>query len=141
MAHMHRSAASLSIVGDTLKPEEITQLLGSTPTYSHIKGDEWQNKTTGKTYAKKFGIWMLEAEDCEPENLDEQVNKLLSQVTADLNIWSLIRERYRIELFSGFFMKESNEGVIISPKTLLALGERGIELGLDIYAPIPEEES
>lgn len=30
-------------------------------------------------------------------------------------------------------MGSSNDGVSLSPRTLLALGERGIELGLDIY--------
>jgi hypothetical protein len=32
-------------------------------------------------------------------------------------------------------MSEGNEGVCISPATLRALAERGIELGIDIYAP------
>ncbi len=30
-------------------------------------------------------------------------------------------------------MGSSNDGVSLSPRVLLALGERGIELGLDIY--------
>lgn len=141
MAHMHQSTASLRIIGDALKPEEITQLLGCAPTRSYIKGQEWQGKKTDKTYIKDFGLWALKANDCEPENLDEQVNWLLSQLTHDLNIWASIRARYRIDLFCGCFMEETNEGVSISPKTLLALGERGIELGLDIYAPTSEEES
>jgi hypothetical protein len=32
-------------------------------------------------------------------------------------------------------MGGSNEGASISPKTLTALGERGIELAVDIYGP------
>ncbi len=30
-------------------------------------------------------------------------------------------------------MGSSNDGVSLSPRVLLALGQRGIELGLDIY--------
>ena len=139
MAHTGKSTASLRIIGDTLKPEEITRLLGCVPTYSHVKGHEWQSKGTGKAYVKDFGIWALKANDCEPENLNEQVAWLLGQLTSDLKIWSSIREQYSIDLFCGFFMQTSNEGTNISPKTLLALAEREIELGLDIYAPLSEE--
>jgi hypothetical protein len=32
-------------------------------------------------------------------------------------------------------MEEGNEGLSISPGNLIALGARGIELQLDIYAP------
>jgi hypothetical protein len=35
-------------------------------------------------------------------------------------------------------MSHGNVGVEISPRTLLALGERGISLDLDIYAPDDE---
>jgi len=139
MAHMHRSTASLRIIGEALKPEDISELLGCAPTYAHIKGHEWQGKKAGKAYIKDFGLWALNANDCEPENLDQQVDWLLSKLTPDLNIWLSIRERYRIDLYCGFFMGESNEGMSVSPKTLLALGARGIELGLDIYAPTLEE--
>ena len=41
--------------------------------------------------------------------------------------------RFRPDLFCGLFMGSSNDGVSLSPRALLALGERGIELGLDIY--------
>jgi len=43
-----------------------------------------------------------------------------------------------MDLFCGLFMKESSEGFSISPATLAMLGERGIELQFDIYAPINE---
>jgi hypothetical protein len=32
-------------------------------------------------------------------------------------------------------MRDANEGISVSPLTLKRLGERGIEFGLDIYAP------
>ena len=32
-------------------------------------------------------------------------------------------------------MGSENEGVEVSPKTLLAIGQRGIKLSLDIYGP------
>ncbi len=39
MALAHETAAAIRINGDDLVPDEITRLLGATPTGSHAKGD------------------------------------------------------------------------------------------------------
>lgn len=81
------------------------------------------------------GLWCLHATDCAPGNVDGQVAEILGQLTADLSVWESLSERFGIDLFCGWFMRESNEGLNISPKTLVALAERKIELAIDIYAP------
>jgi len=43
------------------------------------------------------------------------------------------RRTYKIDLFCGLFMGGSNEGISISPESMVALGLRHMELGLDIY--------
>jgi len=43
--------------------------------------------------------------------------------------------RFEVDIFCGLFMGSSNEGLSLSPRTLSALGQCGIELGLDIYGP------
>ncbi len=86
----------------------------------------------------KTGSWRLKATDCEPENLDKQVAELLGKLTQDLSIWAFLSTQFAIDLFCGLFMEESNEGVEVSAETLMALGQRGIMLGLDIYGPIRE---
>ena len=133
MANLARSVATLRISGDDLLPEEISSLLGSEPTHGQHRGQEISNKS-GMRIAK-FGHWRLEAKDEEPENLDAQVHELLNRLTPDLLVWSTLSNQFRIDLFCGLFMNKSNEGVSIAPSTLTSLGERGIELSLDIYAP------
>lgn len=78
-------------------------------------------------------MWRLRAKEAEPEDLDGQVSELLGQVTSDLSVWGDIATRFRVDLFCGWFMGSGNEGVKISPETMLALGQRGIMLSLDIY--------
>lgn len=134
MAHLARSVAVLRIIGDELVPEEVSSLLGALPTRAARKGEAIPTKAAGERIARTGG-WRLEATAAEPENIDAQVSEILGLLTPDLEVWRTLRERYRLDLFCGWFMNESNEGVSISPPTLLALGERGIELGLDIYAP------
>ncbi|WP_243358964.1 DUF4279 domain-containing protein [Fundidesulfovibrio terrae] len=135
MAQLHRSAATLRIMGDELIPQSITKLLGCEPTSSHTKGQVVGTTSTGKEIVRKSGMWRLEATDCEPEDLNKQVAEILGKLPNDPGVWAQISKQFRMDLTCGFFMNESNEGVVISIETLLALGQRGIELDLDIYGP------
>jgi hypothetical protein len=133
MARLQESVATLRISGDPLIPEEISRMLGSDPTHSQIKGEIIVVPKTGKESVAQFGLWILGASDCEPENINGQVEAILGMLTDDLHIWTKIREEFKIDLFCGLFMGSSNEGLSISPQTLAALGLRSIELSLDIY--------
>jgi hypothetical protein len=139
MAHLYRSAATLRIVGENLDPDEITALLGCAPTRGERKGDVLTSKTTGRSRTVKVGAWCLDASDREPEDLDGQISELLGKLTPSTDVWQSIADRYRVDLFCGFFMHATNEGVEISPASLAALGQRGIVLGLNIYSPTRED--
>ena len=140
MAQVQKSSVTLRIGGDDLVPHEITKLLGAQPTAAQTKGDKIVGHKTGHVRIAKMGVWRLEAKDREPEDMDGQVQELLGQVTGDLTIWKSIGEKYQIDLFCGIFLGGSNEGMTISAACLAALGERGIEMGLDIYSGHDEDE-
>lgn len=125
-------------MGDELQPEAISLSLGVAPTAAWRKGENLA-PAHRPVQLSRSGYWKLEATPTEPENLDVQVHELLSAMTLDLNVWRHITRTYRVDLFCGWFMRAGNEGVEISPETLKALGERGISLGLDIYAPTSDE--
>ena len=78
-------------------------------------------------------MWMLQADETEPADLDAQVAAILSRLTTDESVWAAIRANYSINLFCGWFMNYGNEGVSIDPETMLALGARGILLDIDLY--------
>ncbi len=82
---------------------------------------------------RKSGMWILEADDRVPGDLDGQIQELLGKLPNDLSVLTELSERFQIDIFSGFFMQEGNEGLSLKASTLLALGSRGIELELDIY--------
>lgn len=134
MAMLGESAACLRVVGDDLVPEEITRLLGGTPTHFHLKGEQRASKATVRPRPYKSGMWRLNAKSCIPENVDGQIEEILGQLTDDLTVWKTLAENYQVDLFCGWFMTGGNEGLSISPKWLSALGSRGIELSLDLYA-------
>ena len=133
MANVRKSAVTLRIMGEDLIPDEITNLLGVTATRAQTKGAKIHGTKTGYVRIAKFGLWLLSASDREPEDMDGQIREILSQATSDLDIWRGIAERYNMDLFCSLFLGGGNEGMMLSPQSLIALGYRGVELGLDIY--------
>ena len=142
MAQVEKSRVTLRVGSGDLIPDEITKLLGTAPTYSMIKGQPKPHRKTGEPtkYLAKIGMWSLSAKDREPEDMDGQIQEILSQTTSDLKIWRKIAEKHEIDLFCGIFMAGTNEGMSLSPSSLTALGERGIELALDIYGGHERDE-
>jgi hypothetical protein len=134
MAQMHKSVATLRIIGGDLVPAEVSRLLNCTPTTAQTKGDVIVGKS-GHQRTARTGMWSLRSEDKEPENLDGQVGEILGKLTGNIETWQTLVARFRVDLFCGLFMSGGNEGLSISPTSLLSLGQRGITLGLDVYGP------
>ena len=132
MGALDHSVATLRFFGDDLVPEEISALLGASPTDSCRKNQEVVGKNTGTVRIAKTGSWRLSAARREREDLEAQVFEILDQLTPDTSVWESLA-RYEPDLFCGIFMASSNDGLPLSAKALLALGQRGIALGLDIY--------
>ncbi len=136
---MAKSAVSFRVCGDDLEPDEITSALGYAPSTSYRKGDLI---SPGRSDAiRKCGMWILKEPDSAPEEIDRQVEHLLSKLTNNLAIWDSLGQRYQVDLFCGFFMDTRNQGFTLSVETLRSLAERRIAPGFDIYAPTPEEEA
>jgi Domain of unknown function (DUF4279) len=133
MAALYRTVATLRVMGEDLIPAQITELLGKEPAASQSKGERIVGKNTGTVRIAKFGLWRFDSTAQIPGNLDDQIEEILSGLSQDLSVWARITSQFEVDLFCGLFMKAHMEGLSISPKWLAALGNRGIELGLDIY--------
>ncbi len=133
MGALEYSQATLRIFGDDLIPDDISDLLGAKPTKSKKKGDEEVGKTSGKVRIAKTGSWHLHAQKREPEDLNAQIEEILSQLTSDLATWEKLCKSYKVDIFCGLFMENWNDGLSLSSEVMLALGQRGIGLSLDIY--------
>lgn len=138
MSVIARTLATLRVIDKELDPEEITKLLGCEPTSQQVNGQVFVSKS-GRERIARVGNWLLSSTEKEPGELDEQIAELLSKVTNDLAVWKSISHNSTLDLFCGLFMEKGIEGINISHKSLLALGERNIDIGLDVYGPDPEE--
>jgi len=141
MSQAERSTAVLRFFGDDLDPDEVSALLGCNPTSAVRKGDILTMGSTGRTRIAKTGRWSLNAADCGPEDIESQVFAILGGLTGDMDVWRSLSKRFEADLFCGVFMGSGNDGLVLSPKALLALGQRGIALELDIYDSVEDESA
>jgi hypothetical protein len=109
-------------------------LLGCAPTLAYRKGEIFGAHAS----IRRTGSWQLEASDRIPEDLDGQIDELLTKLTPSIDVWKELSSRFKIDLFCGFFMQETNEGMEISFESLGALSNRGISLAVCIYSPTEE---
>jgi len=137
MTKISETHASLRFFGDDLNPGELTALLGAMPSTCARKGDVIRSETTGRERNARTGSWIVSVTRREPGDLDAQVEELLSPLSKDTSIWRRLG-KYRPNLLVGLFLRESNEGIEISARSLSSLSERGIVLGLDVYCSCPK---
>ncbi len=139
MPHLHHSCAALRIGGDSLKPDAISRLLGCGPTLAFVKGQIEPSKR--KAIVRETGGWHLDAAEQQPGDVNAHVAELFGRVNNDVSAWATLFGEYEIDLFCVYFMSETGEGLEVSAETLKVLGDRGIKLGLCIYAPTKEDEN
>ncbi len=145
----NEAAVTLRIFGDSLNPNEITELLRCSPSMSHCKGELIKNRDgaphwnahIGRHSTRNTGMWSLKAPNSCPADIEGQMRNLLAQLPDDLEVWERISSfpDLKVEFFCGFFMCRTNEGIELSIQMLSEMAKRGIKLGLDIYSPDEHE--
>jgi hypothetical protein len=128
-----RGCASLRLFGDSLDPDEITRLLGCHLTESRRKGDVIPDKRYHRVAST--GSWRLDGALPDTTDIEEQLLGLLAAVTSDLKVWRRLTGEFDVDIFCGLFLDECNRGFSLSPQLSRMLGERGIEVGFDVYGP------
>lgn len=139
MPALEKTKACLNILGDDLIPDEVSRLLGAEPTSARTRGEILIGKASGHRRVARTGVWSLRAQDRLPGDLNAQIHEIFARLSGDPAVWAQLQSRFELNLFCGLFMDARNNGETISPANLRLLGERGVELQLDIYTPEPDE--
>ena len=137
MSEVSEYTISLRFFGDDLNPEEISSQLGAQPSTSCRKGDVFHGKKGDRI--EKTGAWLLRASTKPGESFEPLIDALLNGLTQDMQIWKSLATKYDGDLYCGVWLSESNQGMELSPGLMARLGERGLRLGLDIYAKADED--
>ena len=141
MARPETTCARVVLHGDDLLPEEITALMGCTPTRTRRKGQVLFRSAAGKERLAREGSWAFAAKDRSPGDLEVQIFEVLEALPSDLTLWRGVAERFKLAMFCGVFMDQTNVGCSLSPEAMRACADRGLILELDIYGPSTPESS
>ncbi len=124
------SIATLRVVTDTLTRDEITARLGVVP-----------KEARARTLELRPNTWSFEVREWSSRSLDEAISEVLAALPAPGAVWDDLATDARIDMYCGLYLWKWNRGLVIEPETLVALGQRHISLGLDIYyVGAPEDE-
>ena len=123
---------TLSVSGDCLVPDDITRLLGTTPTFAAPKRQE-RASSGGKMVVQRTGGWLYELPHSTEWLLGDAIDTLLRAFPADPTIWERLRTKYAVTCRVGLHLSAWNRGAEVSAEVIRQLAERGMSLDLDIY--------
>ncbi len=129
-----RVVIAIRIMGDTLVPDRLTRMLGVEPTFAAAKGETIDRQGVPTTQGS--GIWSYRLPASSEWELSDAIRTLLDKFPADPALWESLATEFRMDVFCGLFLHESNRGTEISIETMALLVERRLPLGLDIYGPV-----
>jgi hypothetical protein len=89
---------------------------------------------SGTPRVARTGTWIYAVERRPPGDLDTQIDAVFGALTDDLSVWRALAERYRPDLFVDLILEEVSGGITISAASLALLADRGVSLGIDVYA-------
>jgi hypothetical protein len=118
----------LGIWGADLDPDEITRLLGASPTSAHRKGDvDPRDQST-----KRSGYWSIKTER-STRDIEQQLTQLFAGLSSDPAVWNALTSRYDAELFCGVFLAWFGHGFSMTPNLHRLLADRNLIIIFDIY--------
>jgi len=141
VANPGRLVASITVVGESVDPDEISKLMGAPPDRSHRVGDLVSPKRSSAA-RRRSGLWSISTEGRlhESASLSDHIRDLLYRVTQNAEVWNTLAARHNTRVFVGWFMDRGNEGASIDPDILAELGRLSLVLDFDVYSAPPNEE-
>jgi hypothetical protein len=136
MANPGRLVASLTVVGEMVDPQEISNLVGAQPDRTHRVGDPVSTRSEAR---QRTGLWSIstEARMGDHASLSEHIRELLGRVTRDQDVWRALATSHSARVFVGWFMDGENEGDGVEPDVMEELARLSLPLDLDVYSAGP----
>lgn len=116
--------------GDDLDPDELTRLLGASPTEAYRRGDTVQRPKP--PHPASEGTWAIQTKR-STRDIEEQLIELFARLTPDLEVWRSLTSRYDVDLFCGVFLAGMGHGFSMPPALHRALADRHLLIIFDIY--------
>ena len=131
---MAECSVSLRAMGDNLEPDRVTELLQTSPTYCHRKGDPNITSSGRRLSDYPEGIWIVESACDSAQCIDDHLQSLIQKMDGKQSSLARVKkEGLQLDVLIGVFGVEDSLGFSITEKTLVALGALGLKMDFDIY--------
>ena len=123
------ATSSLIVVSclDTLRPDQITVVLGFEPTRSGLKG---KRVSTRNDALRRASFWLKISPLPDERPLQEHLEWLLNLFEPKHQVLSLISKQHSCELFCGFSSENGQGGACLGAELLAKLAGLGVPLVL-----------
>ena len=139
MAEHMECCVSFRIKGDSLDPQEITELLQVEPDTAHKKGDS-NSRISNKGKLIEYspfssGLWAIDSKMDRTVPLEKHIMSILVMLqSSKVRLTELFSRGYEMDVFCGVFIRSCPQpGFDICSSVLQSLGELNISFGLCIY--------
>ena len=135
----NRSFFIAEIYGDELNPDEVSSILGVSPTKCYRKGDETPR---GSQY-RRTGAWFMDSgeqllsEEEPGANLFEQ---WVSSLPKDREAWDTLKERFDVRIRLVGYTDQMNAEFLLTPTAAAELASRGLAVVFDPYLSLDDDE-
>lgn len=121
---------TLGIYGPDVRPDEISAVLGCTPTSAHRRGD---SRGPGQPLWPQ-SAWLLTVVGTAPVGPNEVLQQLLVQLPEDPVVWKELASKHTVRVTFGIFAGGWNQGFEFAPASVKRLAGLGIAVAFDVYA-------
>lgn len=133
---LQRACVTLLVHGDDLNPDELTALLGQQPQQGVRKGEMYYGYDA-RGRPSRTGMWHFGLGYREPPSIDQQITELLARLPETDEVWDDLTTKYECLVAVGVWFTDDSwsGGFTLQADTLRMLGERGLAVDFDMYAP------
>ncbi len=118
------------VYGDDLDPDEVSSILGCTPTRSQRRGVP----SSPRRQPAKIGAWFLELRGLAREDPQRVITSLLDRLPSDEAIVRRLGERFLLKLNVVLHLDAWTRGFELPAALLARIVRLGLALGVSIYA-------
>lgn len=128
--------ASFRIVGDELRPDDVSGELGLKPAHSHVKGQRLRTRTG--IHHRYTGVWLIRSEDAvNSTSLENHLLFLFAQlesVTKTIRKY-ILNSAYRVDFVCAWTSATGHGGPVLSSDCLERMARLCNEISFDYYGP------
>jgi Domain of unknown function (DUF4279) len=137
-----RTYATFRLMGDALKPDEVSDVLRVTPTKALAKDELIPVGRKGKATRRQLtGVWLLTSETAlESTSLERHLIHLLDVLEPAARALDALRRQHDFgaDFFCYWLAATGHGGPLVSPATLARIAALDVALGIDFYGPFDD---